>query len=57
MSGPRNNLGLAKLLGVALGAFVFTFALVPLYNIACQKVFGVRLEQGPAEAAARATGS
>ena len=54
MSGPRNNLGLAKLLGVALGAFVFTFALVPLYNIACQKVFGVRLEQGPAEAAARA---
>ena len=53
MSGPRNNLGLAKLLGVALGAFVFTFALVPLYNIACQKVFGVRLEQGPAEASAK----
>ena len=53
MSGPRNNLGLAKLLGVALGAFVFTFALVPLYNLACQKVFGVRLEQGPAEASAK----
>ena len=34
----RNGAGVLKLLGVALGAFAFTFALVPLYNIACQKV-------------------
>src|SRR5690606_18903564 len=40
------------MLGVALGAFAFTFALVPLYNIACRKVFGVRLQQGPADVAA-----
>ena len=46
--------GVLKMLGVALGAFAFTFALVPLYNIACQKVFGVRLAQGPAEASAAA---
>ncbi|RZA20817.1 MAG: cytochrome c oxidase assembly protein [Lysobacteraceae bacterium] len=36
--------------GVALAAFGFAFALVPLYRIACEKVFGVRLEQGPAQA-------
>ena len=46
-----NASGTAKLLGVALGAFAFTFALVPLYRIACEKVFGVRLEQGPAQVA------
>jgi cytochrome c oxidase assembly protein subunit 11 len=28
--------------------------MVPLYNIACQKVFGVRLEKGPADAQAKA---
>ena len=53
MSG-RNASGTARLLGVALGAFAFTFALVPVYRIACEKVFGVRLEQGPSEAAAKA---
>ncbi len=41
-------LGVGKMLGVALAAFGFAFALVPLYRIACEKVFGVRLEQGPA---------
>ena len=48
---PGNASGTVKLLGVALGAFAFTFALVPLYRIACEKVFGVRLEKGPAAAA------
>ena len=48
----RNGAGALKLLGVALGAFAFTFALVPLYNIACQKVFGVRLQPGPSDAQA-----
>ena len=51
------TLGIGKMLGVALAAFGFAFALVPIYRIACEKVFGVRLEQGPvqvrADAAAR----
>lgn len=38
------------MVGVALGAFAFTFALVPLYRIACEKVFGIRLERGVADA-------
>ena len=42
------------MLGVALAAFGFAFALVPLYRIACEKVFGVRLEQGPAKVSADA---
>lgn len=33
---------------VAAGAFVFAFSMVPLYRIACEKVFGIKLEQGPA---------
>jgi len=45
------NIGLGKMIGVAFAAFAFTFALVPLYRIACEKVFGVRLEQGPAQVA------
>ena len=32
---------------VALGSFVFAFSLVPLYNVACEKVFGIKLEKGP----------
>ena len=44
--------GTIKLLGVALGAFAFTFALVPLYRIACEKVFGIRLDNTAVEAGA-----
>jgi cytochrome c oxidase assembly protein subunit 11 len=54
MSAPDpsgNAAGLAKMLGVAAVAFTLTFAMVPLYRIACEKVFGVRLEKGPANAA------
>jgi cytochrome c oxidase assembly protein subunit 11 len=46
--------GVLKLVGVSLAAFGFAFSLVPLYRIACEKVFGVRLEQGPAIARATA---
>lgn len=53
MSAPaprvHNSAGLFKLVGVALAVFVLTFSLVPLYRIACEKVFGVRLERGPGE--------
>lgn len=56
MSGrqSRNASGMLKMIGVALAAFAFTFALVPLYRIACEKVFGVRLEKGPVEGMAKA---
>ena len=49
-AGKSNSAGMLKLIGVSLAAFAFTFSLVPLYRIACEKVFGVRLEQGPGEA-------
>jgi cytochrome c oxidase assembly protein subunit 11 len=51
-AAKSNSAGLFKLLGVSLAAFAFTFSLVPLYRIACEKVFGIRLEKGPGEAAA-----
>ena len=57
MSTPRDrNAGVAKMVGVALAAFGFAFAMVPLYRIACEKVFGIRLEQGPAQAGAASIG-
>jgi len=53
---PRAHAGLLKLVGVVVAVFVLTFSLVPLYRIACEKVFGIRVERGPggyrAEAAA-----
>ena len=49
-AGSANTAGLMKLVGVALAVFVLTFSLVPLYRIACEKVFGIRLERGPGEA-------
>lgn len=48
----KRRLGVLKMAGVSLAAFGFAFSLVPLYRIACEKVFGIRLEQGPAAAAA-----
>ena len=50
-ASPSNSAGLFKLVGVAVAVFVLTFSLVPLYRIACEKVFGIRLEQGPGQAA------
>jgi len=35
---------------VALGAFVFAFSMVPLYNVACEKVFGIKLGKGASAA-------
>lgn len=51
MSTAR-QLGVGKMIGVALAAFCFAFTMVPLYRIACEKVFGVRLQQGPVRAGA-----
>jgi cytochrome c oxidase assembly protein subunit 11 len=46
----KRGAGWLKLVGVALAAFAFTFSLVPLYRIACEKVFGIRLEGGTGQA-------
>lgn len=46
-----NTTLLRRLLAVAGGAFLFAFALVPLYRIACEQVFGIKLGQGAANAA------
>ncbi|KRG37924.1 cysteine ABC transporter substrate-binding protein [Stenotrophomonas pictorum JCM 9942] len=48
---------MGRLIGVALAVFVLTFSLVPLYRIACEKVFGVRLERGASPPAAASAGT
>ncbi|MGY3266645.1 cytochrome c oxidase assembly protein [Lysobacter sp. HA35] len=47
MTADARNSGWGKLVAVSLLAFGFTFSLVPLYRIACEKVFGIKLAQGP----------
>lgn len=44
---PSPHAGLGRLVVVAVTVFLLTFSLVPLYRIACEKIFGVRLERGP----------
>ncbi len=39
----------AIMIGVGVGAFALSFALVPLYRIACEKVFGIRMERSASE--------
>lgn len=55
MSAPqppaRNSAGTFKMVAVALAAFAFTFSLVPLYRIACEKVFGIRLDNSATDEA------
>jgi cytochrome c oxidase assembly protein subunit 11 len=45
---PR-RLGIGAMVAVSIAAFGFSFALIPLYRIACEKVFGIRLERGAAD--------
>ena len=45
----KRSLGIGGMVAVSLLAFGFSFALVPLYQIACEKVFGIRLERGAAD--------
>jgi cytochrome c oxidase assembly protein subunit 11 len=42
---------LRRALWTCLVAFTFAFALVPMYRIACEKVFGIRLDGTPIDAA------
>lgn len=48
MPAPR-RFGIGAMIAVSVAAFGFSFALVPLYRIACEKVFGVRLEREAAD--------
>jgi len=32
---------------ISVCSFVFAFSMVPLYNIACEKIFGIKMEKGP----------
>ncbi|MFZ5635083.1 MAG: cytochrome c oxidase assembly protein [Pseudomonadota bacterium] len=57
-SAPRKPLfGVGGMIAVSLLAFGFSFALVPLYRIACEKVFGIRLEREAASGASVASRS
>ncbi|NOT88635.1 MAG: cytochrome c oxidase assembly protein [Lysobacter sp.] len=47
--------GVTAMVAVSLAAFGFSFALVPLYRIACEKFLGIRLERGAADAGVVAT--
>ena len=48
----KKSFGLGTILAVSLAAFVFTFSLVPLYRIACEQIFGIRMSGQAADAGA-----
>ena len=41
----QNTRTTKKMIWLAIGSFGFAFALVPMYNIACEKVFGIKLDK------------
>ena len=52
MADPQDNkkpeaktAGLGKMLVVAAIAFAFTFSLIPMYRIACEKLLGIRMDR------------
>ena len=48
-NGKPDHGKLAKRIALVLvGSFVFTFSLVPVYRIACEKILGIKLQEGPA---------
>ncbi|MCQ4167529.1 cytochrome c oxidase assembly protein [Tahibacter harae] len=54
MSSADNRRFQKKVWWIAAGFFGFGFALIPLYNIACEHVLGIKLEQGAMDAQAAA---
>ena len=54
MSSADNRRFQKKVWWIAAGFFGFGFALIPLYNIACEHVLGIKLEQGAIDANAAA---
>ena len=51
MSGKPAGSVVKRALFAAGAAFVFCFSLVPLYRIACESLFGIKLDGGAAQAA------
>ena len=51
---PDLSRTLKRIALISAGSFVFAFSLVPLYNVACEKVFGIKLERDAIGAAAAA---
>jgi cytochrome c oxidase assembly protein subunit 11 len=47
---PEMSRTLRRIALISAGSFVFAFSLVPLYDAACEKVFGIKLERGAAGA-------
>jgi len=47
---PEQARTLKRIALISAGSFVFAFSLVPLYDAACEKVFGIKLERGAAGA-------
>lgn len=47
---PVNHTGklVKRIAFILIGSFVFTFSLVPVYRIACEKVLGIKVQEGPA---------
>ena len=41
---PNTRHSTRRMLWLALASFGFAFAMVPMYNIACEKVFGIKLD-------------
>ena len=54
-ASSTRRFGVTAMVAVSLVAFGFSFALIPLYRIACEKVLGIRLERGSADSAVAAT--
>jgi cytochrome c oxidase assembly protein subunit 11 len=52
-----NTATLRRIALVAAGSFVFAFSMVPLYRIACEQVFGIRLDDQAASTTAAAPGT
>lgn len=50
MSEQHTRRGTRKMIWLAVAAFGFAFAMVPMYNIACEKIFGVKLDNTAAAA-------
>jgi cytochrome c oxidase assembly protein subunit 11 len=48
MNGHGRSI-LRRAVFASLAAFSLAFALVPVYRVACEKLFGIRFEDGPAE--------
>lgn len=41
----QNQRTYRKMVWLAVGSFGFAFAMVPMYNIACEKIFGIKLDK------------